>query len=226
MNSISHGGKQDGSSKDAASANPANPSPCHAALGCLPDSIVTWFLCLSFSFYPEETWTDDGKICFSPFSETTHVYSALGKYWLGDLTDEVLGVRPSEKETFISVKWLPPVDGEVISFFTEELVIAKNDAEVEVPILWSPAMKSWLIGKDPDAGKDWGQEEKGTTEDEMVGWHHWLNAMGVSLSKLREIVKDREAWRAAVEKSQRQLSNWTTAQNALYLFIVLDVLVG
>ena len=125
MNSISHGGKQDGSSKDAASANPANPSPCHAALGCLPDSIVTWFLCLSFSFYPEETWTDDGKICFSPFSETTHVYSTLGKYWLGDLTDEVLGVRPSEKETLISVKWLPPVDGEVISFFTEELVIAK-----------------------------------------------------------------------------------------------------
>ena len=51
----------------------------------------------------------------------------------------------------------------------------RTDAEAETPILWPPDMKSWLIWKDPDAGKDWGQEEKGTTEDEMVGWHHWLN---------------------------------------------------
>ena len=53
--------------------------------------------------------------------------------------------------------------------------IGKTDVEAETPILWPPDVKSWLIGKDPDAGKDWGQEEKGTTEDEMVGWHHWLN---------------------------------------------------
>ena len=51
----------------------------------------------------------------------------------------------------------------------------RTDAEAEAPILWLPDAKSQLIGKDPDAGKDWGQEEKGTTEDEMVGWHHWLN---------------------------------------------------
>ena len=51
----------------------------------------------------------------------------------------------------------------------------KTDAEAEAPILWPPATKSWLIGKDSDAGKDWGQEEKGTTEDEMAGWHHRLN---------------------------------------------------
>ena len=43
------------------------------------------------------------------------------------------------------------------------------------PVLWPPHAKSWLIGKDPDAGRDWGQEEKGTTEDEMAGWHHWLD---------------------------------------------------
>ena len=49
------------------------------------------------------------------------------------------------------------------------------DAESEAPILWSPDVKSRLIGKDPDAGKDWRQKEKGETEDEMVGWHHWLN---------------------------------------------------
>ena len=53
--------------------------------------------------------------------------------------------------------------------------IGRTDVEGETPILWSPDVKSWLIGKDPDAGKDWGQEEKGITEDEMVGWHHWLN---------------------------------------------------
>ena len=54
----------------------------------------------------------------------------------------------------------------------------RTDAEAEVPILWPPDAKSWLIGKDLDAGKDWGQEEKGTTEDSMVGWHHQLNGHG------------------------------------------------
>ena len=52
----------------------------------------------------------------------------------------------------------------------------RTDAEAETPILWPPHAKSWLIGKDPDAGRDWGQEEKGTTEDEMAGWHHRLDA--------------------------------------------------
>ena len=51
----------------------------------------------------------------------------------------------------------------------------RNDAEAETPILWPPDVKSWLIGKDSDAGRDWGQEEKGTTEDEMAGWHHRLS---------------------------------------------------
>ena len=53
--------------------------------------------------------------------------------------------------------------------------IGRTDAEAETPILWPPHAKSWLIRKDSDAGRDWGQEEKGTTEDEMAGWHHWLN---------------------------------------------------
>ena len=51
----------------------------------------------------------------------------------------------------------------------------RNDVKAETPILWPPHEKSWLIGKDSDAGRDWGQEEKGTTEDEMAGWHHRLN---------------------------------------------------
>ena len=55
------------------------------------------------------------------------------------------------------------------------IFIRRTDAEAETPILWPPHAKKWLILKDPDAGKDWRQKEKGTREDEMVGWHHWLN---------------------------------------------------
>ena len=58
------------------------------------------------------------------------------------------------------------------------MFIGRTDVEAETPILWPPDVKSWLIGKDPDAGKDCGQEEKGTTEDEMVGWHHRVNGHG------------------------------------------------
>ena len=57
-------------------------------------------------------------------------------------------------------------------------VIGRTDVEAETLILWLPNAKSWLIRKDPDGGKDWGQEEEGTTEDEMAGWHHWLNGHG------------------------------------------------
>ena len=66
----------------------------------------------------------------------------------------------------------------------------------ESTILWPPDVKNWLIGIELDSGKDWRQEEKGTTEDEMIGWHHQLS--GQELSKIHEIVKDREAWHAAV----------------------------
>ena len=88
------------------------------------------------------------------------------------------------------------------------MFIGRTDAEAETPILWPPNGKNQFIGKDPDAGKDWRREEKGTTEGEMVGWHHQLN--GHDLSKLRETVKDREAGCAAVHrvtKSRTQLSD-------------------
>ena len=58
------------------------------------------------------------------------------------------------------------------------MFIGRTDAEAETPILWPPAVKNQLIGKDPDAGRDWGQEEKGRTEDEIIGWRHRLNGHG------------------------------------------------
>ena len=88
--------------------------------------------------------------------------------------------------------------------------IGKTDAEAEALILWPADAKSRLIGKDPDAGKGWGQE-KGVTEDRLVVWHHQLSEH--ELSKLQEIVKNPEAWHAAVlgvPNSWIYLSSWTT----------------
>ena len=86
----------------------------------------------------------------------------------------------------------------------------RNDAKAESPVLCPPHVKSWLIGKDSDAGRDWGQEEKGTTEDETAGWHHWLDGRE---SQLTPGVGDRQGGLACCDSWGRKESDTTEWQN-------------
>ena len=87
--------------------------------------------------------------------------------------------------------------------------IGRTDVEAETPILWPPDAKSWLIWKDPEAEKDWRQEEKGTTKDEMAGWHHWHNGHGFGWTL--GVGDGQDAWKLRFmgSQSRTRLSNWT-----------------
>ena len=87
------------------------------------------------------------------------------------------------------------------------IFVGKTDAEAVALLLWSPDAKSWLIGKDPDTRKDWGQEEKGVTEDEMVGWHHWLSG-----HKIEQALRNGERQWRLVWCSPWGLKDWDTTE--------------
>ena len=94
------------------------------------------------------------------------------------------------------------------------IFIGRANAEAETPILWPPASKNWLIGKDLDPGKDWRQEEKGMTEDEMVGWHQWTQWTRVWASSGRWWRTGKPGMLQSMElQSWTQLSDWTTITN-------------
>ena len=95
------------------------------------------------------------------------------------------------------------------------IFIGRTDAEVETPILWPLNVKSWLIWNDPDAVKDWRQEEKGTTEDEMVGWHHWLNGHVWVNARVGDGQEGPVCCSPWDRMSRTWLSNWTELNWAL-----------
>ena len=103
------------------------------------------------------------------------------------------------------------------------IFIGRTDAEAEAPILWPPDAKNWLIRKDPNSGKDWRQEKKGTIEDEMVGWHHWLDG-----HEFEQTLGDNEEHWSLVccspwdAKSQIGFSDWTTT-NTFFLIKCLII---
>ena len=99
----------------------------------------------------------------------------------------------------------------------------RNDAKAETPVLWPPHAKTWPIGKDSDAGRDWGQEEKGMTEDEMAGRHHWLDGCE---SERTPGVGDGQGLHVAIHgvaKSRTWLSDWTELNILLYIYTMLSI---
>ena len=112
-------------------------------------------------------------------------------------------------ESPLDFKEIQPVHPKGDQFW---VFIARTDAEAETPILWPPHVKSWLTGKDPDAGRDWRQEEKGTTENEMAGWHHWLNGHEFWVSSRRWLWTGRPGVLRFMG-SRRVGQDWATKQN-------------
>ena len=166
--------------------------PTSVTLNPLVDSRLTFPRCAAVSltyqtvghnWVTELNWTEPGLKVDLPSStynqnygfSSSHVWmweldhregSVLKNWWFWTV---VLG---KTLESPLDCKEMKPVNTKGNQSW---IFIGRTDAEAETPIRWPPDEKSWLIRKDPDAGKDWRQEEKGLTEDEIVGWHHWLN---------------------------------------------------
>ena len=164
------------------------------------------------------------SLCLSPLtcSTTNQMNFSVfeGLVWLDQVHGNKLGLSWAPKnwrfwtvvlektlESPLDCKEIQPVHPKADQSW---MSIGRTDAAAEAPILWPPHAKNWLIWKDPDTGKDWRCEEKGTTDDEMVGWYHWLN--GHEFEETLGVGDGQGGWRAAVHgvaKSRTRLSNWT-----------------
>ena len=156
-----------------------------------------WYSCTSIdqSLYPERQRDWEKKREYTDMTKCYQLFHLGGRYkdfhctilstflYIGNLPPSQLGKREKIKFLHFYFSWSSIqyswicISSSRIQLFSEYffwIFIERIATEAEAPILWPPDAKSWLIGKDPDAGKDW-RQEKGTTEDEMVGWHHWLN---------------------------------------------------
>ena len=111
----------------------------------------------------------------------------------------------------LRVPWSARISNQsILKDISPEYSLEKTDGEAEAPVLWPRDVKYWHTRKDPDAGNDWRQEGKGITEDEMVGWHHWLH--GHEFDQALGVGDGQEAWHAVVHevaKSRTWLSDWT-----------------
>ena len=145
----------------------------HEANWCL-DSKVNFEMLLLFhvSSTTLSPSTLDTTLSFSftlPHSRITHAVSMV------TVSLQLHQYRPPFRSTIGSCKFCGLLNTQAILKDQSWDLFGRNDSKAETPVLWPSHAKSWLIGKRSDAGRDWGQEEQGTTEDEMAGWHHWLD---------------------------------------------------
>ena len=161
---------------------------------------------------PKTLW--ERHCCISHFTNEGTEAKNDQTTWLRSCSWEVTAADPSTGSHFSRQRssvggriGLPPKNS--CPLYPWGLISGRTGAEA--PIRWPPDAKSWLIGKDPNAHKDWMQREKRVTEDEMVGWHHHLN--GHEFEETPGIMKDKEAWCAAFHGAAKiwtQLGYWTT----------------
>ena len=152
------------------------------------------------------TWKDTNRakqlalVTLAAWKLNDDTWQGCQALWTGGVDAATQAVPGHHTKTRLPQKEIKPVNSKNHQLW---IFNGRTDAEAEAPILWPADAKSQLFGKDPNAGKDWGQEEKGTVEDEIVGWHYQLS--GHEFEQIREIVKDREAWCAATSGVTKEL---------------------